>query len=975
MPAKGWKKANASRNQKMLAGKAAKAEQENIAPINETERKLRASESRNRALERQNRRLEAAQKRLRADLRNATRREKRQREAAESAKRQLQEVKAKMILTERKAEERVRNAINNKSKNITHFERLLRDANVKLANAIAENASLAESSAKKQEVLQAIRRRVHNLQKMVSRARAVKRRQMKKTGPTMNMKIKHTYSAKIRELVRTLVAAGCSQHNVGHLVKDVATVFGVKLKKIISRRSASRMVLEGLIMARIQQGHEMRMARDLTLSGDSTSRRNQNYQSHHMTYRVLELLPDGTERWIWRTRFGGIRATVDHSSAKSKEAWFRIFDEIMRFYNNSPLFRRTGLTALDLTHICTTLRGMCSDHASGEKAVADAMREAKVDVTMRHLGEERRAKMPLDEFASIVDRWNATKIEKVGGEPAWAALSPEERAVHDLATVDAMMRSLGQEQLSELPKADQRLLTLFVWTGCCMHKDQNSFKGGNAAMMAAWEKYGLTPPIPLANKANAAVVRKAISPELGNRPLTDGELAALEASTRGGAKTTALAGAIFNNHNDKRGQGDTHLNVMSFMLSPELDHLIRSFPHTSNTRFGSHGEAAGELLVHLSQYIAFLEFVKTKKSSDSWTNIELNVYNALHDEPTLTELAVMALYQQLITHPYMRMVRVHEDDQLNAIDLGPLHADVREHCQHLIDDPQLILDFASRSHIDATLDGQPFARPEVVDAIAQLVKEGRLKNLRQMLVSFIEGAKVTWLRFSSEYAPGGVIDGMSEDERSHVFLNATNDRNEGALGAWCVWARKFNTSTTDKHNAITMYKNNDTQQFSDQYLQDDDRVYVMRTARELDASGVERKRRKEQAEFECRMVEMKRQRLAAREMKRREKEAMLAATPEVKSEAEIDKMTGKMLDVQFAKLKSIWGPQLTLPPGRWNMPVKSKKLALKAVFREHLALQAKGVPRSDVEADLTHTSEFLEVTEDAWYEEEDEEMD
>ncbi|KAF8991205.1 hypothetical protein BDZ89DRAFT_895011, partial [Hymenopellis radicata] len=67
------------------------------------------------------------------------------------------------------------------------------------------------------------------------------------------------------------------------------------------------------------------------------------------------------------------------------------------------------------------------------------------------------------------------------------------------------------------------------------------------------------------------------------------------------------------------------------------------------------------------------------------------IYNALHDDPTLTELAVLALYQQLVMHPYMRMVRKPEEAPLNSLNLGPMHASLREHCQKLIDNPNLIL--------------------------------------------------------------------------------------------------------------------------------------------------------------------------------------------------------------------------------------------------------------------------------------------
>ncbi|GLB43887.1 hypothetical protein LshimejAT787_1500710 [Lyophyllum shimeji] len=62
----------------------------------------------------------------------------------------------------------------------------------------------------------------------------------------------------------------------------------------------------------------------------------------------------------------------------------------------------------------------------------------------------------------------------------------------------------------------------------------------------------------LANKENAAILRKILDPAAHAAPstdqVTDLELAALEASTQGGTKTAALAGAIFNNKDDKKAR-------------------------------------------------------------------------------------------------------------------------------------------------------------------------------------------------------------------------------------------------------------------------------------------------------------------------------------------------------------------------------------------------------------------------------------
>lgn len=115
-----------------------------------------------------------------------------------------------------------------------------------------------------------------------------------------------------------------------------------------------------------------------------------------------------------------------------------------------------------------------------------------------------------------------------------------------------MVTSLGNEAFDSLPAVENRALAVFLWSGCCMHKDQNSFKGGNTAMMATWKELRLISPIILANKYNAATIHNVVALEKRDAPITNAEIAALETSTFGGVKLAALAGAIFNNKDDKK---------------------------------------------------------------------------------------------------------------------------------------------------------------------------------------------------------------------------------------------------------------------------------------------------------------------------------------------------------------------------------------------------------------------------------------
>lgn len=90
-------------------------------------------------------------------------------------------------------------------------------------------------------------------------------------------------------------------------------------------------------------------------------------------------------------------------------------------------------------------------------------------------------------------------------------------------------------------------------------------------------------PVPLASRINAAVLAAAV----------DG-LADPSAATHtnaytvgGGEKLAALFGAFLNHEDDKKGQPDTYRHFLMLKVG-----AIRTFPDTSNTRFGSRLEAA-----------------------------------------------------------------------------------------------------------------------------------------------------------------------------------------------------------------------------------------------------------------------------------------------------------------------------------------------------------------------------------------------
>jgi len=67
---------------------------------------------------------------------------------------------------------------------------------------------------------------------------------------------------------------------------------------------------------------------------------------------------------------------------------------------------------------------------------------------------------------------------------------------------------------------------------------------------------------------------------------------ASEVSQAGGVKLTSLAGAVFVNKDKKKGQQET----LQVHLQSTMGYIV-CFPRTSSTRYGSHSDAAIELIV------------------------------------------------------------------------------------------------------------------------------------------------------------------------------------------------------------------------------------------------------------------------------------------------------------------------------------------------------------------------------------------
>ncbi|KIJ53850.1 hypothetical protein M422DRAFT_242112 [Sphaerobolus stellatus SS14] len=156
----------------------------------------------------------------------------------------------------------------------------------------------------------------------------------------------------------------------------------------------------------------------------------------------------------------------------------------------------------------------------------------------------------------------------------------------------------------------------------------------------------------------------------------------------------------------------------------------------------------------------------------------------------------------------------HKDDKKGEKDsirytLSAPAADISltAHMEKILANPMLLL--ASDANFeDATLDGKPWVRPEVMYAIWRLAPT--LPHLKGLTVAFFTSALETWRRFITEYAPGGLIATASSKLHALAWMPTTNDVNEGALGSRRVIKQSYPKTTELTLNAQQRYRWNKT---------------------------------------------------------------------------------------------------------------------------------------------------------------------
>ena len=676
------------------------------------------------------------------------------------------------------------------------------------------------------------------------------------------------------------------------------------------------------------------MGEDLTYSSDSTSHKHIEYECRTIALQVIDYSnPDAKPEWKLRTL--GVGTSVNHASQTQVDGLRQLLEELAEIFNNSPLAKREGLRFIP-DDFAYRLLGTSGDHAADQKKSHEILKIWRLEVVLQRLGEDALFKMELGRVLAILLTLKMKQIDSYGGQAAWDALSDDEKAAADIEIV----REVGKQVFDALPLAEQEKLTRCIRTGCCMHKDLNCVKGGAKALEEMWTLLNKTPPILLANKENAYTLANRSNASMP----TAAEAHAEQVSKRGGTHATSLGGMLFRNKDKKKGQQDTYDWYMEYHIGYRVP-----YPDVSNTRYGSHGEAAATIIVYLEHFKNFMKHIHDAKDRPGETNIEKNFASAIEDIPTLTELCVLALYNIAVSRPFMAHVRTHS----NILKLQGFFERKANFLETIIEKPS-IWTGGETSHEKGSLDGKEWDKwaLQVLAAVHALAPQ--LPDLDSAVTAFARGARETFVnRFSDEFKEGGGIDQLTEDERDELYFSSTNDSNEGGLGSWRRGQARRPSETLHKFNAHFMSSRNHTESFMLHKLtEEEDHLHLMRTARQRDASGLQKQRKAAQMEADKIKVTENRQKAAKQQEQRENKAAVIRETAKnlELTDAGIAKLTKDNLNLQLdchRELEKKFQSLITVPGVEGNVetvPLKShmknndeRRLELKKVVARFIA--------------------------------------
>jgi hypothetical protein len=334
--------------------------------------------------------------------------------------------------------------------------------------------------------------------------------------------------------------------------------------------------------------------------------------------------------------------------------------------------------------------------------------------------------------------------------------------------------------------------------------------------------------------------------------------------------------------------------------------------------------------------------VDGKQKSGQANHLEATLLKALEDVSTLAELGAAGLYCVIVSGPYLLQARGGEKKSgkemkpVNLLDLGDVHRRLPSFCQHIADNPAIIFD-KSTPLSELTLDGRPIADRWFLESLRQLAPE--LPALNQCISAMFSGAAKGWVQFTKEFAVGGTFDQLSPQQRATLFIPATNDANEGALGSLRIHIRSNPSSNAYTFSDKARYERNNTEAFIEKCCSDADHKYARILVRQDEKN-------KKKSMFNKKLVQYLFEKAARARQKKQESEARnerfmarLRSIGWVSDGSSIEKMTGAHIKDQIRLYKNGFVRDEILEKRLWKtmVSVEEQRTALKEALGRVLA--------------------------------------
>lgn len=164
---------------------------------------------------------------------------------------------------------------------------------------------------------------------------------------------------------------------------------------------------------------------------------------------------------------------INHTSEKQLEGWEELIEAAYQIYKTSPRCQ----TADDARDFWVKVTGWHSDHAEDQKKLFRLIAAMKTRLERERRGERTIAQMAPAEWGDILFKVSQAAVTAAGGITAWEQLDDAERLYRHDAAFTEFVRELGQAEFDKLTDDEKQSVDLFIWGGCCMHKNLNVFKG------------------------------------------------------------------------------------------------------------------------------------------------------------------------------------------------------------------------------------------------------------------------------------------------------------------------------------------------------------------------------------------------------------------------------------------------------------------------------------------------------------------